>query len=118
MWIIPKTGIAVHQSIPIKIGREHTNAAFPSNIDVHGHGGDVPIVISRSLYRTAMTRTGNKAPWFIAKRVVGSVGKRSQRGIAHIGAVAVHIEFGSRGRILQVVSVIAFCHPWALYIAS
>ena len=80
--------------------------------DAHGRGvPEIPIGI---LYRAAMPRALHKAARLGGKGVALLQRERPERRIGHIDAIAVGVELGGRGGILQIVLAVMLCHKGAL----
>ena len=108
--IIAESRNAIHHAIGIERRGIKPHAPFKLVFEREHAGAHMPVVAFQVGKGAPMTDALHKSTWFVTHGVVLLIGEGTQRVVAHIDTVGIHLELGARCTILEVISAVMLGH--------
>src|SRR5690606_16038349 len=107
-----------HDAILIKKCGKHTNSTFPIHVYRIIHGGEMPIIFTRTDNSASVPSTVHIASGFIGNRIMRLVLIGTKGMISDVYAIPIYIKLGTWRLILHVIFVVMLGEPWPLDIPT
>ena len=109
--IVAEARVAVHNAVGVEHRREHTQAAFPTDVDGECHRGEMPVFSAGTDYGAAVACAVHIAAGLVRYRVMLLIGVRTHWRVGNVDAVAVDVKLGARSGILHIVFAVVLRQP-------